>query len=274
MYALFAALGLFALGIAAGYRYRLCALLFFLGFTYVELLDKTANLNHYYWAALVSLMMVFLPLHRSLSVDAWLGSRTVWRKAPVGALSLLRAQLAAVYIFAGIANLNADWLVEARPLRIWLQDHAGLPMVGPLLSEVWAAYAFSWAGAFFDLSIIGWLIRRRTRPIACVALVVFHLMTYLFFPQIGVFPLLMSGAALLWAVHVAHCRHGQRLTVQDDHFQQLGADFRRAAIGSIQAVVLRFGAVFIRGNYRSYAQIAPERPCGLLLHRGLVGLPA
>ena len=132
----------------AGYRYRLCALLFFLSFTYVELLDKTAYLNHYYWAALVSLLMVFLPLHRSVSVDAWLESRTMWGKAPAGALWLLRAQLAAMYIFAGIAKLNADWLLEAQPLRIWLQDHTGLPMVGPLMGEAWAAYAFSWGGAF------------------------------------------------------------------------------------------------------------------------------
>ena len=197
MYAHFGALGLLALGIAAGYRYRLCALLFFLGFTYVELLDKTAYLNHYYWTALVSLLMVFLPLHRSVSADAWLESRTMWGKAPAGALWLLRAQLAAVYIFAGIAKLNADWLLEAQPLCIWLQDHTGLPMVGPLLGEAWAAYAFSWAGAFFDLTIVGWLMWRRTRPMACVVLVAFHLTTYLLFPQIGVFPWLMTGAALL-----------------------------------------------------------------------------
>ena len=59
-------------------------------------------------------------------------------------------------------------------------------MVGPLLGEVWAAYAFSWAGAFFDLTIVGWLIWRRTRPMAYLVLVAFHLMTYLLFPQIGV----------------------------------------------------------------------------------------
>ena len=198
MYAHFAALGVLALGIAVGFRYRLCALLFFLGFTYVELLDKTAYLNHYYWAALVSLLMVFLPLHRSLSVDTWWESRTLWGTAPAVALWLLRAQLAAVYVFAGIAKLNADWLLEAQPLYIWLQDHTGLPLVGSLLGEVWAAYAFSWGGAVFDLTIVGWLLWRRTRPVAYAVLVVFHVMTYLLFPQIGVFPWLMSGAALLF----------------------------------------------------------------------------
>ena len=100
--------------------------------TYVELPDKTAYLNHYYFAALVSLLMVFLPLNRSLSVDAGLKTRTLWDPVPAGALWLLRGQVAAVYVFAGIAKLNADWMLEAQPLRIWLQDHTGLPLVGEL----------------------------------------------------------------------------------------------------------------------------------------------
>ena len=198
MYAHFAALGFVALGITVGYRYRLCALLFFLDFTYVELLDKTAYLNHYYWAALVSLLMVFIPMHHSLSIDSWRRNGILWGAVPAGAIWLLRAQLAAVYVFAGIAKLNNDWLLEAQPLRIWLKDHIALPTVGPLLGEAWTAYAFSWSGALFDLTIVGWLMWRRTRPAAYVVLVVFHLMTYLLFPQIGVFPWLMAGAALIF----------------------------------------------------------------------------
>ena len=198
MYAHFAALGLLACGIAAGYRYRLCAVLFFVGFAYVELLDKTAYLNHYYWAVLVSLLMAFLPLHSSLSVDSWRRSRNLWGTAPRGALWLLRAQLAAVYVFAGIAKLNSDWLLEAQPLHIWMQDHAGVPLIGPLLGEVWVAYVFSEGGAFFDLTIVGWLMWKRTRPAAYAVLVAFHLITYLLFPQIGVFSWLMMGTAPLF----------------------------------------------------------------------------
>ena len=208
MYAHFATLGVLALGITAGYRYRICSLLFLLGFTYVELLDKTAYLNHYYWAALVSLLMVFLPLHRSLSVDAWVESRTLWGSAPATALWLLRGQLAAVYVFAGIAKLNGDWLLNAQPLHIWLQEQAGLPLAGPFLGEAWTAYALSWGGALFDLTIVGWLLWRRTRPFAYAGLGIFHLTTYMLFPQIGVFPWLMTGAALIffspgWPRHVS-----------------------------------------------------------------------
>jgi hypothetical protein len=60
------------------------------------------------------------------------------------------------------------------------------------------AYLMSWAGAFFDLTIVGWLSWRRTRPIAYIVLVVFHTVTWVLFPSIGLFPLLMSLSALVF----------------------------------------------------------------------------
>ena len=201
----FALLGVLAVGIAIGYRYRVCALAFFLGFTYVELLDKTNYLNHYYLVSLISFLMVFLPLHRSMSVDRWLAERSgreqtqqQWGRVPAATLWVLRVQVAVVYLFAGIAKLNPDWLLEAQPLRIWLHHHTDLPLVGPLMGELWVAYAMSWTGAFFDLTIVGWLLWRRTRVWAFPVTVVFHLLTWLLFPQIGVFPWLMLAGALVF----------------------------------------------------------------------------
>ena len=57
----FALLGLSSLGVALGYRYRLSISAFFLLFTYVELIDKTTYLNHYYFISLISFIMIFLP---------------------------------------------------------------------------------------------------------------------------------------------------------------------------------------------------------------------
>ena len=60
---------------------------------------------------------------------------------------VLTAQVGVVYMFGGLAKLNADWLFHAQPLRIWLYNNGDLTLVGPLLKETWMAYAMSWAGA-------------------------------------------------------------------------------------------------------------------------------
>src|SRR5579872_4861139 len=69
MYAHFILLAIFAAGVAAGFFYRVCAILFFVGFTYVELIDQTLYLNHYYLVTLISALMIFLPANRAWSLD-------------------------------------------------------------------------------------------------------------------------------------------------------------------------------------------------------------
>jgi vitamin K-dependent gamma-carboxylase len=190
MYALYLGLGLCAVAIAAGWRYRLTTLLFCTGFTYAHLIDRTVYLNHYYLVSLLSGLMVVLPLHRAWSLDArrW----PAWRRATVPAWSLwlLRLQLAVVYVFGGIAKLNPDWLVRAEPLRIWLPANSHLPLLGPWLELPWVAYAFSYAGLLFDLTIVALLLWKRSRPAAYAAVLVFHILTALLFP-IGMFPWIM-----------------------------------------------------------------------------------
>lgn len=199
MYLHFAALGVLSVCIAAGYRYRLCAALFFVGFTYAELIDRTTYLNHHYWIALAALLMIFLPLNRVWSVDAWRNpAMSADSSLPSWVMWALRAQVGVVYVFAGIAKLNPDWLLNAQPMRIWLYQHGDMPLFGPLLQEAWAAYAMSWAGAAFDLTIVGWLLWKRTRFWAYLVLVGFHLATWILFPRLGIFPWMMIGASLVF----------------------------------------------------------------------------
>ena len=198
MYLHFAALGALSVCIAAGYRYRLCAALFFVGFTYTELIDRTTYLNHHYWICLAALLIIFLPLNRVASVDAWRKHEMKAVSLPTWVIWALRAQVGVVYVFAGIAKLNPDWLLNAQPMRIWLYQHGDMPLLGPLLQEVWAAYAMSWAGAAFDLTIVGWLLWRRTRLWAYLVLVGFHVATWVLFPRLGVFPWMMIGASLVF----------------------------------------------------------------------------
>ena len=197
MHVHFGLLGLAALGVALGYRYRLSIAAFFLLFTYVELIDKTNYLNHYYWVSLASFLMIFLPLHRTASLDARRDPSPADGTVPRWVIWTLSAQVGVVYVFGGIAKLNPDWLLEAQPLRIWLYNSGDVLLIGPLLKEAWAAYAMSWAGAAFDLTIVGWLLWRRSRPIAYAVLVAFHVMTWLLFP-IGMFPWIMIAGTLIF----------------------------------------------------------------------------
>ena len=199
MYLHFVLLGLASLGVALGFRYRLSITAFLLLFTFVELLDRANYLNHYYLLSLLSLLMIFLPLNRVASLDS--RKKSVSETAPTiprATLWLLMAQVGLVYFFAGIAKLNPDWLFQAQPLRIWLYNAAGAPLIGLWLREAWVAYALSWGGMLFDLTIVGWLLCRKSRPWAYGVLLVFHLVTALLFPSLGMFPWIMIGATLIF----------------------------------------------------------------------------
>ena len=199
MYLHFALLGLASLGVALGYRYRLSIAAFFLLFTYVELIDKATYLNHYYFISLISLIMIFLPLNRALSLDSRRAPpNDAHASIPLAVVWMLRAQVGMVYAFAGLAKVNPDWLFNAQPLRIWLFNSGDALLLGWLAREPWAPYAMSWTGALFDLTIVGWLLYRRTRPVAFAVLVTFHVLTGVLFPTIGVFPWVMMGAALIF----------------------------------------------------------------------------
>lgn len=196
-YGLFAVCGLCALLVAVGYWYRTAAVGLFVSFTYIELMDKSTYLNHYYFVSLVALLLVVLPAGRYFSLDAHLHPARWRNEVPRWTVDALRLLMGIVYVYAGLAKLNSDWLGQAMPLRIWLPAKNDLPLLGPLLGQVWVAYAFSWFGAFYDLTVPFFLLNQRTRPWAYLTVVVFHGLTAVLFP-IGMFPYVMIVAALIF----------------------------------------------------------------------------
>lgn len=197
IYILYASCGIAALFIAVGFLYRFSTLFFFLSFTYIELMDKTNYLNHYYFVTLIAFLMIWLPAHRAHSVDAKIGLAKPSATAPRFFRHLLLFQLAVVYFFAGLAKLNSDWLLAAQPMTTWLKAFGHFPVVGSFFDSHLAAYGFSWVGALYDLSIPFLLFFNRTRPWAYLAVIVFHTITAILFP-IGMFPFVMIGATLIF----------------------------------------------------------------------------
>jgi hypothetical protein len=194
MYLHLAGLVAAALCLALGVRSRLCALLLALGWSYVELIDRATYLNHYYLVCLMAFLLVCTPAGALLSLESRLHPERQRASMPRFLLWALRLQVAVVYVFAGIAKLNSDWLLYAQPLRIWLAAVGGGV---PWLSDPRCAFVASWAGAVFDLVIVPALLWRRTRAPAFAAAVLFHVATGALFP-IGMFPwILLSCVTLL-----------------------------------------------------------------------------
>lgn len=205
MYFLFATMAFAALMMMMGFLYRFSALLFFVTFTYVELIDKSNYLNHYYFISVVAFLMVLLPAGRFFSVDTWLSPLKKITYIPRWFIITIQFQLGLVYFFAGVAKLNPDWLFEAQPLRTWLPPHTNMPVIGFLLDKAWIAYFFSWFGAIYDLSIPFLLVIKRTRIIAYFLVIVFHVMTSLLF-QIGMFPYIMIICTLIFFSESFHLK--------------------------------------------------------------------
>jgi hypothetical protein len=202
-YILFAICALSALLVAVGCFYRYASIALFLSFTYIELIDKSTYLNHYYFISMICLMMIFLPAHTYLSVDAWRDKRVRADYIPKWCVDSIKIFVCIVYVFAGVAKINSDWLLEAQPLRIWLPAKNDLPVIGPIFNYVWVAYAFSWAGCIYDLIIPFLLINKRTRVFAYLAVIVFHGLTAILFP-IGMFPYVMIATALIFFSAESH----------------------------------------------------------------------
>jgi len=184
MYLLVATVSLSALFIAVGLFYRISAVIFFIGFTYLFLLEQAVYLNHYYLVIIVSFLLIFIPAHRFFSIDSliwpklksrWISSWCVW---------ILIFQIGLVYVFGGIAKTNWDWL-HGWPLWLWLDEG----FIGTHPNKGIFIYVISYFGILFDLLIVPLLLFRKTRVIAFLLAVIFHISNKILF-NIGIFPYL------------------------------------------------------------------------------------
>lgn len=197
LYLLYSSIAAFAFLVAIGAFYRVSIICFWLLFTYAELMDVTTYLNHYYFISLLTLILCFLSPHRAWSVDAWRRPALRSTTLPAWQTYWLRFQVGVLYLFAGLAKAESDWLLHAQPLNIWLPPHSGLPLLGPLLELPTVHFAFSWFAFLFDTFIIAFMLWRRTRLAAFAVILVFHFFTHLFF-NIGLFPFIMVFAVLVF----------------------------------------------------------------------------
>ncbi len=196
-YLLFFICGLSALFVALGFKYRVAIITFFLSFTYIELMDKTTYLNHYYFISILSFLLIFLPANSSFSIDSYLKKKS-YRLVPKWSIDAIKLLVSIVYVYAGLTKINSDWLFKAMPLKIWLPSKYDLPFIGEtLMQQNWFHYAMSWSGMIYDLTIPFLLLYKKTRWFAFGLVVFFHVFTGILFP-IGMFPYVMIVSSLIF----------------------------------------------------------------------------
>lgn len=186
MYFYFIIMGLFGIAIMLGYRYRVAIISYTILWAGVYFMQKTSYNNHYYLLLIISFYMIFLPANQYASLDVK-QQRTLEQKAmPYWVSLLFIIQVAIVYFYAAIAKFYPDWL-NGTFTRILLTGTTSNEFFLALFSNKYFYLFIAYAGILFDLLIVPLLLFKKTRTIALVASLSFHLFNAIFL-QIGIFP--------------------------------------------------------------------------------------
>lgn len=196
MYVYYAIMGIFALGIMLGYKYRVSVLGFTILWAASYLMQKSAYNNHYYLLMLLSSIMAFLPAHKYASIDAKLNPKIKSISMPQWCNLVFVVQLLIVYTYASVAKLYPDWL-NASVIKILMSSKQNYILVGELLQQKWLHYILAYGGILFDGLIIPLLLFKPTRKYAFIVSIFFHLFNSFVF-QIGIFPYLSLAFTLFF----------------------------------------------------------------------------
>jgi vitamin K-dependent gamma-carboxylase len=196
MYLLFAALGVLSLMIACGLFYRVATILYFLGYTYVFLLDQAFYNNHFYLICLLSFILILAPLNRSWSLDVLRGNVEHTDRLPAIWLWLIRFHMGVVYFYGGIAKFDLDWLDGLATRELLGAANRG-KIFQPLMDYDIVHLFYAWSGLLFDLFIPFLMLFKPLRKWAFLGAVLFHTNNYFVFP-IGIFPLLALALTLIY----------------------------------------------------------------------------
>jgi hypothetical protein len=192
MYSVFVVLFISSVMIGAGWYFRISTIVFTLLFGYVSLIDQSIYLSYYYYVLLLVIMLCLSPANRLFSIDLIRKPTSRVDFIPRWGILAFQIQVALVFIFAGMAKLNADWLFQGRPMNIWLENLSlavGLDFPRWMISG-WLPVALSWFLILFDFIIPHFLLDKSTSLGAFRMVVLMQIAALIFFPA-GFFPVLI-----------------------------------------------------------------------------------
>lgn len=196
MYYYFILMGLASLGVMLGYRYRLSIILLTLLWAGVYYMQKTSYNNHYYLMLVICFYMCLVPANKYASLDVRSGRVKGELAMPAYYSWIFIFQIAVVYFYATVAKFYPDWL-DGTFVHL-LYSGINVP---DYFKEIFTKPAFyiaiSYLGILYDGLIIPLLLWKRTRTLAVIASLVFHLFNSITL-HIGVFPYFALTFALFF----------------------------------------------------------------------------
>lgn len=202
MYVLYVTMGIAGLFVMLGYKYRMAMLFYAITWAYVYLMQKSSYNNHCYLLMLLNFLMILLPANRSASIDARLNPSFRKEHMSRWIYIFIVAFLGIIYAYASVAKFYPDWLDGSFPK--FLMSTRGRNF--DILQQDWAHQSILYFGLFFDLLIVPFLLWKRTRWLAIVASIFFHIFNSVVF-QIGIFPYLaLSFLLFFFSTEVLHKR--------------------------------------------------------------------
>jgi len=196
MYYYFALMGFLGLLVMVGYKYRMSMAAFTILWAGVYFMQKTSYNNHYYLLVLVCLMMCFLPAHRYASVDVRLNPKIRSLTMPAWCSYVMIIQVSIVYFFATLAKFYPDWL-DGTFTKNLLDTTVTNPALHDIMTQKWFYLFIAYAGIAFDLLVVPLMLFKRTRTVAFIASLIFHIFNSVTL-KIGIFPFFALSFAVFF----------------------------------------------------------------------------
>ena len=196
MYFYFVLMGFFGLAIMLGYRYRIAITSYTILWAGVYFMQKSSYNNHYYLLLLISFLLIFLPANRYASLDVKQNRVSEEKTMPYWISLLFIIQVGIVYVFASLSKFYPDWL-DGTFTKNLLSGTTSRPFFLELFSQKWFYLFIAYAGILFDLLIVPFLLFKKTRTLALIASVIFHIFNSITL-QIGIFPFFALTFALFF----------------------------------------------------------------------------
>jgi len=191
MYLLFISLISASLGIIIGYQIRLSLGYFIVGFGYVFMCDIVYTLNKFYLLLILAFVLLVVGENHSIKSKKLVVLRLYvanWK------LLIFQGLVIIIYFYSGISKINPDWLLRAAPLRYFLRSEFSFLDFDTFL---YVAYAFTYGGFIFDLTIPWVLWNQRTRRFGQYIQTTFHLLNFVL---LGIGSLSIFMMLITWLV--------------------------------------------------------------------------